>query len=82
MIQLYRVDVDHSGSLDFPEFLRFYQFQVILFFQRNLSKPKLTFLCCSLMNGMMTGWDPSNDLRYLCVLTFIAPFEFAEEDID
>ena len=40
-----RVDVDHSGSLDFPEFLRFYPFQVILFFLRNLSKPKLTFLC-------------------------------------
>jgi len=33
-----RVDVDHSGSLDFPEFL-------------------------SLMNGMMTGWDPATDLR-------------------
>ena len=67
--------MDHSGSLDFPEFLRFYPFQ-------GIYPNKIDLFVFSLMNGMMTGWDPSNDLRYSCVLIFIALFEFAEEDID
>ena len=53
-----RVDVDHSGSLDFPEFLRCTESQTHLHLLQSQC-----FL--SLMNGMMTGWDPNTDLRYM-----------------